>query len=126
MSQVHPPRSRPSNARPATIQILRWGILNLGAAAVTALLLRIAIVVAVPDTTQTGLRLLLRVTHVVVWPLEFVSPFNASLGGGFTIADFLAIIIVVGIWIALLGIVAGWEREGQRMRSVKPRSRTRP
>jgi len=106
--------------------MLRWGILNLGALAVTALLLRIAVVVAVPDTTQTGLELLLRVTHVVVWPLELLSPLTASLGGGFTIADLLAILIVVVIWVAALGIVAGWEREGQRMRSVTPESRSRP
>ena len=106
--------------------MLRWGILNLGAFAVTALLLRIAVVVAVPDTTQTGLKLLLRVTHVVVWPLELLPPLTTSLGGGFTIADLLAILIIIVIWVAALGIVAGWEREGQRMRSGTPESRSRP
>jgi hypothetical protein len=126
MSQVQPPRSRPSNARPATIQILRWSILNLGALVITALLFRTAIVVAVPDTEQTGLKTLLRATHIVVWPLELLSPLSVSLGSGLTIADILAILIIVVIWIAALGIIAGWEREGQRMRSVTPEKRSRP
>jgi len=126
MSQVQPPRSRPSNARPATIQILRWSILNLGALAITALLLRTAIVVAVPNTEQTGLKTLLRATYLVVWPLELLSPLSMSLGSGLTIADLLVILIIVMIWIAALGIIAGWEREGQRMRSVTPEKRSRP
>lgn len=126
MSQVQPPRARPSNARPATIQILRWIILNGGALAVTTLLIRIAILIAIPGTTQTGLTALLRLTHVIVWPLLLLSPLKASLGGGFTVADLTALVIVLVFWIVALGVVAGWEREGQRMRSVTSDARLRP
>lgn len=126
MSQVQPPRSRPSNARPATIQILRWGILNVGALSVTILLIRIAMNIALPNPQQTGLKALLRVTHVVVWPLELVTPLNASLTHGLTVADILTLAIIIVIWIAALGVVAGWEREGRRMRSIASGSRARP
>ena len=126
MSQVQPPRERPSNARPATIQVLRWIILNAGALAVTALLVRIAILISMPETTQSGITALLRLTHLIVWPLLLISPLEASLGGGFTVADLVTLVITVVLWIFALGVVAGWEHEGQRMRSVTSDARLRP
>jgi hypothetical protein len=92
----------------------------------TLLLMRIAIVIAVPDTTQTGLKMLLRLTHVVVWPLLLLSPLDASLGGRFTVADLFTLVIIVVLWIAALGILAGWEREGQRMQSATSEAGLRP
>jgi len=126
MSQVQPPRERPSNARPATIQILRWIIVNLGALLVTMLLLRIAIVSVTPDPAQTGLRALLRASRIVTWPLSQIPPLAASLKGALTLADLLTLFIALGIWIAAIGVVAGWEREGQRMGLKSNEERLKP
>jgi hypothetical protein len=126
MSQVQPPRERPSNARPATIQILRWIIVNLGALLVTMLLLRLAIVSVTPDPAQTGLRALLRVTHFVTWPLAQIPPLATSLRGALTVADLATLIILVGAWIAAIGVVAGWEREGLRMGLKSNEERLKP
>src|SRR6185312_16427568 len=115
MSQVQPPRSRPSNARPATIQILRWIFLNLGAVVVTALLVRIAILIAVPDTPQSVLKDYLRITHIAVGPLLLLPPLDTALGGGFTVADLIVLVMTIVVWIAVIGVLSGWERESQRM-----------
>jgi hypothetical protein len=126
MSQVQPPRERPSNARPATIQILRWIIVNLGALLVTMLLLRLAIVSVTPTPAQAALKAIVRLTHYVTWPLTQLPPLATSLAGSITVADLLTLIIVFGLWIAALGVVAGWEREGQRMGLKSKEERLKP
>jgi hypothetical protein len=126
MSQVQPPRERPSNARPATIQVLRWIIVNLGALVVTMLLLRIAIVSVTPDPAQTGLRSLVRATHVATWPLSQIPPLTSSISGALTLADVCTLIVTLVVWIAAIGIVAGWEREGQRMGLKSNEERLKP
>lgn len=126
MSQVQPPRERPSNARPATIQILRWIIVNLGALVVTMLLLRIAVVVVTPEPTQTGLRALVRATDYATWPLSQVPPLASSLRGALTFADILTLIVAFCAWIAAIGVVAGWEREGQRAGLKSNEERLKP
>jgi len=126
MSQVQPPRERPSKARPATIQILRWIIVNLGALLVTLLLFRIAVVIVTTNPEQTGLKALMRVTHFAIWPLEQVPPLTKSITGALTLADLLSLILVLGVWIAAIGVVAGWEREGQRMGLQSNEERLKP
>jgi hypothetical protein len=100
--------------------------LNFGALVVTLLLVRFAVTMALPDTQQKGLKALLNVTHIIVWPLGLVAPLNASLTHGLTFADILTLALIVVIWIAALGVVAGWEHEGRRMKSVASGSRARP
>ena len=89
-------------------------IINLGTLVVTALLLRIAIVLAVPNTTERGLHLITRATQLVIWPLHRLPPLQHPVVRGLTVADVAALIIVVCAWIITLGVVAGWEHEGQR------------
>jgi hypothetical protein len=126
MSQVQPPRERPSNARPATIQILRWIIVNLGALVVTMLVLRVAIVAVTPDPAQTGLSVLIRATHYATWPLSHVPSLASSITGALTFADVLTLIVAFCAWIAAIGVVAGWEREGQRMGLQSNEERLKP
>jgi hypothetical protein len=119
MSQVQPPRTRHSRHRPETIQLLRSAIINVGTLIVTALLLRGAIMIAAPRTTQRGLNLIKKATHVMVWPLSRLTPLQHTLHGGLTVADVSTFVIVLACWLLTLGIVAGWEHEGQRQ-SVGP------
>jgi hypothetical protein len=126
MSQVQPPRERPSNARPAAIQVLRRIIINFGALVVTMLLLRIAIVSVTPDPAQTGLRTLVRATHIITWPFAEVPPLATGIRGALTFADIIALVIALAVWIAAIGVVAGWEREGQRMGLQSNEERLKP
>lgn len=126
MSQVQPPRERPSKARPATIQILRWVILNCGAFVVTVLMLRVAIVSVTGHPAQTGLRALVRATHVATWPLDQIPPLATTLRGALTPADVLTLLIALGVWIACIGVIAGWEHEGQRMGLKSNEERLKP
>lgn len=114
MSQVQPPRTRHSRHRPETINLLRAVIINLGTLIVTALMLRAAVMVTVPDTTQRGLHLLSVATRLAVWPFLQIHPLRHVIHGGLTVADLATIAVVVMGWLILLGIVAGWEHEGQR------------
>lgn len=126
MSQVQPPRTRHSHHRPETISLLRLVIVNLGTLTVTALLLRAAVMITVPDTTQRGLHLLSRATYLIVWPLMRVSPLRHVIHGDLTLADLATIALLVTGWLILLGIVAGWEHEGQRQRVGTSQTGLRP
>ncbi len=126
MSQVQPPRSRPSHYHPETIQILRIIIINGGAILTTALLIRAAILLAVPATTQRGLHLVTRTTHLLVWPLEKIPPLRHLIAGGLAVADVTTFFIIVVCWLVALGVVAGWEHEGQRLSTGVSDSSLRP
>lgn len=126
MSQMQPPRARQSKHRPETIQLLRSAIVNLGTLAVTALLLRSAIMLAVPDTTQRGLHLVARGTYLIVWPLDQVPMLQDTVSGGLTIADIVTIVVIIVGWFVLLGIIAGWEREGRRIGASSSDTGLRP
>ncbi len=126
MSQVQPPRSRHSHHHPETIQILRTIIINGGAILTTALLVRAAVLLAVPETTQRGLHLVVRTTHLLVWPLQKIPPLGHIVAGGLAVADVTTLLIVMVCWLIALGVVAGWEHEGQRLSTGVSDSSLRP
>jgi len=101
-------------------------LINAGTLIVTALLLRIAIVVAVPNTTERGLHLIERLTLPAVWPLQRITPLAHGLLRGLTLADILVLGVVVVVWLVALGIVAGWEHEEQRQRPNASETGLRP
>ncbi len=121
-----PPRPRTSNHRPETIQLLRSTIINLGTLVATAMLLRFAILIAVPGTDQRGLRVVRRATALLVWPFQRVAPLQHTLRGGLTWADLTTLGLVVIVWFIALGIVAGWEQEERRIHGGATDSRMRP
>ncbi len=114
MSQMQPPRQRTSKHRPETIQLLRSTIINVGTLAATAMMLRFAILIAVPGTDQRGLRLVRRATSALVWPFQHIPPLQRTLRGGLTVADIATLAVIILIWFIALGIVAGWEQEEHR------------
>ncbi len=126
MSQVRPPRTRQSRHRPETISILRAILINVGTLFVTMLLLRIAILVTVPNTTERGLHLIEKVTRPGVWALQRVPFLAHGLIRGMTVADLLVLLVVVVLWLVALGIVAGWEHEEQRQRPGTSETGLRP
>ncbi len=126
MSQVQPPRKRAAKHRPETIQLLRTFLINGGTLIVSALLLRLAIMVAVPNTTERGLHLAARATSFLVWPLRHVPPFGARIGGGLTLADPIMLVLIVAVLFVALGVVAGWEHEGQRQNAGTSETGLRP
>lgn len=126
MSQVQPPRSRQSHRRLETILLTRSVIIYAGTFAVTALLLRAAIMLAVPNTTERGLRLVARVTYLVVWPVQRIPLLQHSVVRGLTLADVATLLIVVSCWLVALGVVAGWEHEGHRQNLGSSQTGPRP
>lgn len=126
MSQVQLPRARHSRHRPQNIHLLRTILINAGSVVVTALLFRTMVMIAVPNTTQRGLHLLARATGLVVWPLLRLPPLQTTVGGGLTLADVITLLVIVGAWLFALGIVAGWEQEGQRQSSGTSETGLRP
>lgn len=126
MSQVQPPRARTSRHRPATIQLIRSGIVNLGTLIITALLVRDAIMLAIPDTSQRGLRLVAQTTRFLIWPLERLSPLRRSIHGGLRLADVVTVLLLTLCWFLVLGIVAGWEHESRRIDAATPHTGLRP
>ncbi len=126
MSQVRPPRTRQSRHRPETINILRAILINVGTLVISILLLRMAILVTVPNTTERGLHLIERLTHPAVWPLQQLSLLDRIVIRGMTIADLLLLTVTVVAWLLALGIVAGWEHEAQRQRPGTSETGLRP
>lgn len=105
-----PPRRR----RPkVTRSLARLGIgvtLNLGAAFVTLLLVRSLIEVSgVPKTLRVS-RLVRQVSEPFVWPLLRLP----GIGGQPALADLLAIVVTAVMAAMIVGVIAGWEAEGQR------------
>ncbi|MGA7672895.1 MAG: hypothetical protein WBW04_20935 [Nitrolancea sp.] len=126
MSQVSPPRTRQSKHRPETINILRAVLINAGTLVVTGLLLRIAILISVPTTTERGLHVIERLTLPAVWPFQRIPPLAHQIIRELTVADVLVLTAVIVAWIVALGIVAGWEHEEQRQRPGTSETGLRP
>ncbi len=101
-------------------------MINAGTLVISIMLLRMAILVTVPNTTERGLHLIERLTDPAVWPLQHVSLLDRGVIRGMTIADLLALILLIAAWLLALGIVAGWEHETQRQRPGTSETGLRP
>ncbi|HEU5425007.1 MAG TPA: hypothetical protein VFU72_15810 [Nitrolancea sp.] len=103
---MQPPRSRRRRERPSDAQILIAVILEGGAAILTALLLGIAL--RLSGTEPHGwLARLAQATDLLTRPFENL-PWLAGKP-----ALILITLLVTLAWLALLGIVRGWEAESR-------------
>ena len=103
---MQPPRPRRPRERESDAQILIAVILDLGAAILTALLFGI-VTRAATDSSSGVLGKLDHVMTILAWPFERILGLPGTLG-------LVVITVVVAVvWIAVLGIVAGWEAEGR-------------
>lgn len=104
---MQPPRPRRRRERVPGARITYGVVLVLGALVLAGLLTRLALDLAgsPPDALA---RVVLRFTAPLVWPLASPLGVSAALG------DLAAFLLLGFLWLLVLGVVHGWERESRR------------
>jgi hypothetical protein len=111
---MRPPRVRRRRSKPPVVWLARMLAINVGALLVAALVIRAALaLIGITDSVQFA-RLVRLFTDPIVWPLARVPGGSFHLIGALTPADISAVLLIVLLSMAAVGVVAGWEAEGRK------------
>lgn len=106
---MQPPRTRTPRLELGDTETIRSIILNVTAAWVTLLLLRIASLLVVDaDEGPTITRYIQFVTEPLVWPFKFVPLMSSNVVKHVTVIDVLMVFAVAVTGLMVAGILAGW------------------
>ncbi|MEX2425136.1 MAG: hypothetical protein WD401_00060 [Thermomicrobiaceae bacterium] len=105
---MQPPRSRTPRLELGDTETIRSVILNLTAAAVTLLLLRVGSLLVVDPDVGTIQYYIQLVTEPIVWPFQFIPLMRTNLIQHVTVIDVLMVVVVGFTGLFVAGILAGW------------------
>jgi hypothetical protein len=98
----------------ATARLI-WALaIDIGAVLVALLLIRAAVGIIGASDRIVFVQLVRTLTEPIVWPLAHLPGGGLRLIGLLTPADLGAILLTAFFCLAIIGVIAGWEAEGQR------------